>query len=654
MLSILQDDVSYSRPSFDEVIRKIGLLHLELKNRSNTSTHGSTTPPSTLSPTNLQLNMFDVMYIQAYLNSSSSHNSSLSYSWRNQFTWLSDILTSLNTFHLRRAQIMSPQTYSRFLFQALIPVFSTTTTNSLPKVTSTHLSHVEIYGESSCCHLKRDIFTQKFEFLCTSRPCLFSGLPKFTQIQVIGLKSQSNNIKLWPHNSSLLDLMIFENDNLLPIQMNTSKRSNYDLLKLTKSPLLSLDPKLTSTCSQILAIRHTSTPIQLDGTIEIQLPLSFRRILRMMHLQLTTSSTMNNSIMNDRDLFEYIFDNSPGHDQIDETSDDQTIMVISNGNLEMVASANDQTDPYRPTDSDKRFVRNEVKMSRFKSQLINQWLNPNAYELVYSELKDFSEDNQTRYQVIEWKLNRTDINCQLTEVDINWHPNVSIAFVDLFRAYITLSCVSNVSSTNLTFIAVRHKSVKVTAGKVTTYGIQFLFDFYSSAFKLNLDSIDLTLIESIGNSLKLKYRFFKYRLVYVSSALAAVFLFSNILLYWCFHSRLQMPRSFYHVLVNKWIAILNLIFIYASGSSQIHLPFVCFVSAVLTHYLVLASFSWYALYFYVIFKKLQLLQKRNVNLILNDSKSSSKDMNECNSLDDKKTGKIFFKNSRVMSFILYE
>ena len=201
-------------------------------------------------------------------------------------------------------------------------------------------------------------------------------------------------------------------------------------------------------------------------------------------------------------------------------------------------------------------------------------------------------------------------------------------------------------------IGVRHRSgINTTGSKsnLKNVAITQLFEKYSSAFKLDLDSTanNLGPIDRFVHSMRLKYRLFEHRLVYVASALVSILLVANILLYSTLHASLQMPRAFYHVFVNKWLAIAGLNAIYAIGSAQIHLPHLCFFTAAASHYLLLASFAWYAIYFYVLYKKLAVLKRRNAVLIFNpelankiDREPEDEDDDECHGLDGKNQGTI--------------
>lgn len=444
-------------------------------------------------------------------------------------------------------------------------------------------------------------------------------------------------------------MIAFENEKLLPIIQNISTR-NYDILKLkylTKISPPPMEPKANRICSQILAIRHSSSPIIMDATIEVQLPIAYTRLLRLMHLQLANLSVANNSFTNDRNLFEYMFQFDSGLDEPIERSNDQTFMVITNGELEMIADPTNSHEIGRDLlINDQHILLNEYRMARFKRDLFRKWLNSNAYELVFSQLAKSSVDNTNQYRVINWTTESKNLNCNLTGVYVNWHPNVSIAHADLFKTYVSLSCVLNFSS-NLTFVAVRHRSDSLSPIKeppeLST--MELFFRLYATSFKLDLESADLNTIDSIIHSLHIKYRFFEYRCIYLFSAIVVIFLLSNVVVYTFLHSRLLMPRSFYHVLINKWLAISALISVYAIGSIQIHLPILCFLTATFTHYLILASFSWYALFFYVLYQKLSILQKRNFNLIFNLDKKSAvpspaKKFDDYNDLDENQNGTV--------------
>jgi hypothetical protein len=79
---------------------------------------------------------------------------------------------------------------------------------------------------------------------------------------------------------------------------------------------------------------------------------------------------------------------------------------------------------------------------------------------------------------------------------------------------------------------------------------------------------------------------------------------------------------------------------------QIDLPHLCLLTAFSTQYFLLASFIWYALYFYALNSKLSLLKKRNANLIFNSNDNTNKfnggifspKSNDYNGLDEANLG----------------
>lgn len=231
---------------------------------------------------------------------------------------------------------------------------------------------------------------------------------------------------------------------------------------------------------------------------------------------------------------------------------------------------------------------------------------------------------------------------------------MSIAPNDMFRVYASLTCVGEEPATGLIMIGVRHKQrISGVMAAETTTTISSLFEAYSSTFKLDLsvvDSSSSSWLDSFLRSLRLKYRLFDYRLVYVASALGMLALAVNVVVYACrctTTTSLLMPRSFRHALVNLWLAVLALLVVYTLGSAQIHMPRVCLLAAALTHYLLLVSFVWYVLFFYALYRKLAVLKRRNAFLIFvpdaqrHDHEADcghQDDDDDMNSLDGKKPG----------------
>ena len=115
------------------------------------------------------------------------------------------------------------------------------------------------------------------------------------------------------------------------------------------------------------------------------------------------------------------------------------------------------------------------------------------------------------------------------------------------------------------------------------------------------------------------YVFFANRAVYFASALACLLLLGALVAYLACSTRLLMPRAFFHIYVNIWMATLLLLLVFVLGIAQTGLPSLCLVSAFLGHYLTLSLNSWYLLFFYALFFKLDKLKRRNYKLILDEA-----------------------------------
>lgn len=173
-------DSSHLLPSLEQFIHKI------LWNQNRIS-KGVPVSVISMTSTPLQLNPYDIVYIQNYLLRSFHNSSSFTPPWRHHFILLSDILSGLNNFYLRRAQFMHPKIFYHYLITLISVIQTFQPANEF----SAYLAYAKFQEESSCCHLRRVSPTLKLELVCKPLTCVFSGLPKFTQIQII----QANNLK---------------------------------------------------------------------------------------------------------------------------------------------------------------------------------------------------------------------------------------------------------------------------------------------------------------------------------------------------------------------------------------------------------------------------------------------------------------------------
>lgn len=136
---------------------------------------------------------------------------------------------------------------------------------------------------------------------------------------------------------------MFENDRLIPVNLNLSTR-NYDILTFAKpSTTTALNGhRVNRTCSQIVALRGRSVE-RVDLTIEIDLPRAYSRLLKLIYTQLANVSAANSERSSvDRNLFEYIFQSDRAdflRDESDVDEDDLPVMIISNGEWSTIAGS---------------------------------------------------------------------------------------------------------------------------------------------------------------------------------------------------------------------------------------------------------------------------------------------------------------------------
>lgn len=242
-------------------------------------------------------------------------------------------------------------------------------------------------------------------------------------------------------------MILFENDKLLPIALNLSN-GNYDVLSLANTEFTASSPPLTTTtanrraCSQIIAVRASTTNFVLSASIELHLPLKYTRLLKLMHGQLSNRTAsvppphspmlqhhnIKMRVESERNLFDRVFQTSgPSSSSADAAAEATTVMVISNGELATEAAsssmivAGSETEDAKQRRRDERFVRNENAMTRLRRDMSTRWLNPGAYEVVFAMLAATgTNNNDTKYTEIEFAGKRENISCRILGIDINW------------------------------------------------------------------------------------------------------------------------------------------------------------------------------------------------------------------------------------------
>lgn len=237
-------------------------------------------------------------------------------------------------------------------------------------------------------------------------------------------------------NPTEIEFIVFENDKLLPININSSN-SNYDVLSLVdiskSSSMESTKVLKNRTCSQIVAFR-SKNETQFDLSLEIFLPPSYYRLLNLMQVQLAnaTLDIQSTKVRNENEcnLFDWIFQLKS--DDVDASKSGQSTMVISNGDLATEIPGSENADESK-IQWDEKFTKSEKRMRTFQSDLLNKWLNSNSYEIVYSMFGNFNSTKDNRsYEMIEWQTKRlTSLGCDIDDLKINW-------VIKLYTRYIYL------------------------------------------------------------------------------------------------------------------------------------------------------------------------------------------------------------------------
>ncbi|UJR33600.1 hypothetical protein I4U23_021037 [Adineta vaga] len=91
--------------------------------------------------------------------------------------------------------------------------------------------------------------------------------------------------------------------------------------------------------------------------------------------------------------------------------------------------------------------------------------------------------------------------------------------------------------------------------------------------------------------------------IYISSILASSCFLVSIVCYICFSKIYQMPRRFFHCLINYWLNLTILIPLFAFGIQQIHYPILCELISTSLHFLCLTTILWLTLLTFLIWRK---------------------------------------------------
>ncbi|CAF0840600.1 unnamed protein product [Adineta steineri] len=124
----------------------------------------------------------------------------------------------------------------------------------------------------------------------------------------------------------------------------------------------------------------------------------------------------------------------------------------------------------------------------------------------------------------------------------------------------------------------------------------------------NNNSLSLTYLDDINNQKNLFFNTkYSQLTIYVSSILATICFFISIIFYICFYKIYQIPRRFFHCLINYWLNLGILISLFAFGIQQNQHPFLCEFISICLHFLCLTTILWLTLLSFSIWRKLYLI-----------------------------------------------
>jgi hypothetical protein len=152
-----------------------------------------------------------------------------------------------------------------------------------------------------------------------------------------------------------------------------------------------------------------------------------------------------------------------------------------------------------------------------------------------------------------------------------------------------------------------------------------MIDTYADLFNLDIrHNSHVSIYRQLESLMAHSYDTFANRIVYFAAGVACLLLAISILVYMTLGQRLQMPRSFFHLFINIWLASLLLIIWFVVGIRQVRIAELCLTSALVVHYLTLCVSVWYTLYFYALFVKLYTLKDRNFHLLFIDKTNNDR------------------------------
>lgn len=433
--------------------------------------------------------------------------------------------------------------------------------------------------------------------------------------------------------SKKLQFIFFENENLLPgvIQNQTNEiLSNYDLINLVdynrlldSTELVESTNKLISQIVGFISAPNFNQPNNFNLSLEIKMPELYFQVIGLIESKLEIkqselkkqNSTLNykKKIEKEKNLFDQIFmqnsliteTNSLYFDISSSTPKTSNNVLLMNKNLMLKNYDSSIEQIY-----DKHFLTNSKRLKKFRNLLVKNWFRIENYQVLYGMYK-----NDTNGPHIEWSEKNFNSICHT-------HHLISSTNHALF---LHLKCNLTAKNNNIHFIGLRHSPVNTETTDCQNSNLSSiirLIDDYAHLYRININddsNANQSIMAQIRTLLNTNYQFFDHKVVYFFSLISILILLANIVIYLVLKKSLLMPRSFQHCIINKWLSVLSLIFFYLIGIRQIFIPQLCFITAIGSHYLMLASFIWYLLYYWCLYSKLRVLEKRNFSLIFNNN-----------------------------------
>ncbi|RNA42585.1 adhesion G -coupled receptor A3 [Brachionus plicatilis] len=487
------------------------------------------------------------------------------------------------------------------------------------------------------CKIKRYQLTQQIYFKCNDQ----------VDDQVTSrIDLDHQMINSYSRFSKKLEFIFFENDHLLPsvIANQTHENlSNYDLINLVdynslldSNELSESTGKLISQIVGFISTPNFNQPNNFNLSLEIKMPDLYFRVLGLIDSKLELKraeinkqnlSLNHKKTEKDKNLFDQIFvqnsllteTNSLYFDISSSTPKTSNNVLLMNKNLKLKNYDSSIQQIY-----EKHFLTNSKRLKNFKNLLIKNWFRVHNYQVLYGMFK-----NDTNGPHIEWSEKNFNAICDIRRL-------LSSTNSTKYALYSHLKCNLTAKNPNIHFIGLRHSPhhtelTKSQPPNPQLASIIHLIDEYAQLFRINIKddlTTNLSIMAQIRAILHHNYQFFDQKVLYFFSLVSILILSANIVIYLILKKSLLMPRSFQHCIINKWLSVLSLILFFIVGIKQIFIPHLCLITAIGSHFLMLASFLWYLLYYWCLYSKLRVLEKRNFNLIFNNNNIQLKKLSE--------------------------